>query len=32
MSNIVLPTKPTKSELKNPNSLIIFGLPKIGKM
>lgn len=26
-----LPTKPVKAELKNPETLIIYGLPKIGK-
>jgi len=31
MSDIILPTKPTKSQLVNPETLLIFGKPKIGK-
>ena len=28
---LILPTKPTKSKLKNPSPLLVFGKPKIGK-
>ena len=31
MSDLILPTKPTKAALKNPSPLLIFGQPKIGK-
>lgn len=29
--DLILPTKPTKSKLKNPSPLLVFGKPKIGK-
>jgi len=29
--SFILPQKPTKSELKNPSPLLVFGKPKIGK-
>ncbi len=31
MDDLILPTKPTKSKLKNPSPLLVFGKPKIGK-
>jgi len=29
--DMILPMKPTKSKLKNPSPLLVFGKPKIGK-
>ena len=31
VEDFILPTKPTKSKLKNPSPLLVFGKPKIGK-
>jgi hypothetical protein len=31
VEDFILPTKPTKSMLKNPSPLLVFGKPKIGK-
>jgi Holliday junction resolvasome RuvABC ATP-dependent DNA helicase subunit len=31
VEEFILPIKPTKSKLKNPSPLLIFGKPKIGK-
>jgi len=30
--DFILPTKPTKSKLINPQKLLIFGKPKIGRV